>query len=136
MVGGYPRCDSEAEAAAARRRGGATYELTGDERDFVFRDPDTGIDHVDMDVTSDARGIEDESPIRTHVLDGVVDKIVKEQPQRKPVAFHIRDTGRDVQFELESGLIELRFKVLLNIVEDRRHGERFEGVRICDVRDP
>jgi len=102
MVGGYSRCDREAEAAAADRRGCAPYELTSNERQFVFRNPGAGIDDVDMDVPSDSRGIEHECPIRSSVLDGVVDKVVKEQPQRQSVAFHIRFIGRDVQLELES----------------------------------
>src|SRR5881396_1529685 len=112
MVGCDSRCDSEAEAAAAGRRGCAAHELTSDERKLVFRNPDAGIDDVDMDVASDSGGIEHECPICSSVLDGIVDEVVKQQPQRKPVAFHIRDIGRDVQLELESGLIELRFKVL------------------------
>src|SRR6185295_2435919 len=136
MVGCYSRCDSETEAAAARRRGCAAYELTSDEGKFVFRNPDAGIDDVDMDSAANSSGIEYQCPIRSSVLDGVVNKVVKQEPQRKPVAFNIRDIGRDVQLELESGLIELRLKVLLNIVEDRRHGERFEGISVCDVRDP
>ena len=80
MVGGYSRCDREAEAAAADRRGCAAYELTSNEGQFVFRNPDAGIDDVDMDVPSDSRGIEHECPIRSRVLDGVVDQVVKEQP--------------------------------------------------------
>ena len=117
MIASNPRRNRQTEPAATRWCAAPSHEFLHHQRNFFSRYPDARIADVNRHGGPAALRAQVDAALCFRVPNRIIDEVVEEETQCQPVTTHRSDVRRQIDLQVEPSLVELRFELLLNVME-------------------